>query len=177
MASDKPWVIGARGIGRTCGWGSIGGAWACVRGASPPCKNGSCAAHGRCEVLPCLVSTGAFRPRSYRSSPRRGSKDVCKRSKTATLAPPWHSLHRERTPTSVGTSVVVNPLRASHSITNLPPRPEHPCSRVVMRDSLTVEPLACISNQLVGLALSFPYDVRHSRAHIPIRPRAHHDVP
>ena len=36
LASGQPWVIGARGLGRTRGWGSISGAWACVRGASPP---------------------------------------------------------------------------------------------------------------------------------------------
>jgi len=64
------------------------------QGRSRSCKNGSCAAFGRCEVLPCLVTTGAFRPRflSPLASPRiqrcvQKVKDSDTRS-TLALAPP-----------------------------------------------------------------------------------------
>ena len=44
------------------------------------------------------------------------------------------------------------------------------------RGSLTIEPLARVGQQLVGLAVPFPYGVRHRRTHIPVRPPAHHDI-
>jgi len=36
LVGGQPHVIGARGLGRPRGWGSIGGAWACVRGVFAP---------------------------------------------------------------------------------------------------------------------------------------------
>ena len=36
LVGGRPHVIGARGLARPRGWGSIGGAWACVRGAFGP---------------------------------------------------------------------------------------------------------------------------------------------
>ena len=36
LIGGQPHVIGGRGLGRPRGWGSTGGAWACVRGAFGP---------------------------------------------------------------------------------------------------------------------------------------------